>query len=1326
MALPSNPTTKSWDPANTGRIFTGTERYEIVRKVGEGGMGVVYEAIDRLRGRHVAVKTLNRFDADAIYRIKQEFRSLADVAHPNLVKLHELVSEDDAWFFTMELVDGGDLLRWLHGQRPPRVVTDDPTPELPSNSAAWAAGSGAHVSLPIGDEEQTEPVKSAPSVRLAMPKIVVPGQTPIGQVFGSVREVNLQRLGPAIGQLAEALMALHETGRLHRDIKPTNVMVTETGRVVLLDFGLVTPMYDRYLVRSTVQGMVCGTVAYMSPEQGAGDALTPASDWYSVGVILYEALTGRLPFRGSMFRVLMDKQQAQPPSPLEVVPDVPEHLDALCRALLSTNPSARPTGEQILEQLGCPVQVDLTPAPVAPVNLPGHFVGRGPQLEAMQSTLQLARSGRAQAVLVQGQSGVGKTTLIRHFLDSAVAESEITVLVGRSHERELLPFKGFDGIIDSLSRYLRSLPYDEAAALLPPDAPLLVHLFPILGRVEAINALKDPSLASKATLELRGRAFDALRTLLDRLARRTTLIVFMDDLQWGDADSAELLSFVLAAPNPPPLLLLGSCRVEDHQESPLLASIAALEQAPQGLSVCRLMLRPLALPEAENLARILLTEHSGESPAQDLAARAQLVALESGGDPLFVYELAQRDAEGQDFARPVDGDNATPQRGLRLQNVLYERICGLPFAARRLLEVIAVCAGPVEPGVGQDAAGLKAGDDWQVELLRAQRLVRSSLGGNEGLEVYHDRVRTAVLHNLSDQVQRAHHLSLARVLQARPEPDAEALTLHLIEAGHAEQAARYARSAAQRAFESTAFERAASLYAMALNLAPAASDKRWQLQGWLAESLASAGQGPAAAETYLVASQSCPGSQGFELRRRAAVQYLTCGHSERGLSVLTEMLTQVGLQYPKSAGQAVRSIALMRARALLAGNKFEPKASADIPRRLKQQIDVCWSLATGLAMVDVIRAAYFGARMLALALAAGDRVRLIRAMAVEGVLIGAMQRSDDYSLRMLEVLKTTADGLEQPEVVALVMMREGFSAYLRGQWSHAETQMAAALEIFTTRCNSVAWEINTCRLIYVEAISNQGRYFELGDTIRRSMAMAVAVDNRLVTTMYRTFPYVTVLQLVADQPAQLRGQLNEGLEGPSTTELTLTDYSRLVSITNVELYEGKGSEAFARVNASWPALESSKVLKVQLLASEAYYMRARAALAAAGMGKDDEPLHKVATEAGKALAQIGLPHVPAMVALIKAQKACLRGNIPRARELFRAARRGFETTQMGAYAAVARRREGQCIAGDLGRGVVESADRLLVEQGVLRPQLFARMLCPVGVTTESPGVPVSS
>lgn len=211
------------------------ERFEKIGLLGEGGMGIVHEVYDRTRGEVVALKTIREPTGDAVYRLKREFRALANLEHPNLVRLFDLFVDSDHCFVTMEIIRGQDLV-------------------------SWAA---SRVDVPCFDGETIETAE--------------------------LRRFDEATVRAAIAGVATGLEALHGAALLHRDLKPSNVMVTNDGRVVILDFGLVADAHAA--AQQTVAGSVVGTIAYMAPEQARGEVeLTTAVDTYALGIMLYELL----------------------------------------------------------------------------------------------------------------------------------------------------------------------------------------------------------------------------------------------------------------------------------------------------------------------------------------------------------------------------------------------------------------------------------------------------------------------------------------------------------------------------------------------------------------------------------------------------------------------------------------------------------------------------------------------------------------------------------------------------------------------------------------------------------------------------------------------------------------------------------------------------------------------------------------------------------------------------------------------------------------------------------------------------------------------------
>jgi serine/threonine protein kinase len=283
--------------------------YEITGELGRGGMGVVYRAFDQKRGREVALKALERADPAAILRFKQEFRTLADLSHPHLVALHELTTDGPNWFFTMELVEGVDFLSFV------RSGTERPAP-VPETKKYLGPASP---SFPGALGSAQDDVGETESFDLKLVK-AAHGVPPHGGLGLSPAVV--ARLRIALLQLAEGVAVLHEAGKLHRDLKPSNVLVTRQGRLVILDFGIAADLGASGLHQSLIP-YVLGTSAYMAPEQATGQPVSPASDWYSVGSMLYEVLTGHTPFLGRLDEMLIQKQRFEPPAPSVLAPMFP-------------------------------------------------------------------------------------------------------------------------------------------------------------------------------------------------------------------------------------------------------------------------------------------------------------------------------------------------------------------------------------------------------------------------------------------------------------------------------------------------------------------------------------------------------------------------------------------------------------------------------------------------------------------------------------------------------------------------------------------------------------------------------------------------------------------------------------------------------------------------------------------------------------------------------------------------------------------------------------------------------------------------------------------
>jgi hypothetical protein len=1193
-------------------------RFRIVRCIGSGATGDVYEAVDRDRGGRTAIKALRLQHPLAISRFKHEFRLLQDIEHPNLISLGELIEENGQLYFTMELVDGKDFLGYVR---------------------------------------------------------------PTGEGFDEVR------LRHAFAELGAALEALHARGLVHRDIKPSNVLVTADDRVVMLDFGLA---HDVDAPVNTWTGpSIVGTPHYMSPEQAAGQSAGPPSDWYSAGVMLYEALTGRPPHDGPVMKLLADKQVVEPPPPVELDGAVPPDLNALCVSLLRFDPAKRPTSATAIRQVRRPPSRQSRRLTGTPTQGP-LFVGRNAELALLRAALtDTVRGGEPGAVLIRGESGVGKSTLARVFLRSI--ENEALIVRGRCFERESVSYKAFDGLVDGLSRVLGRMQPAEAATMLPVHAAALADVFPELKRVKVFADAPIP--APSAQRDLRDRVFGALRELLVRLALRHTIVLAIDDLQWADDDSLALLAEIVRPPEAPALLLVATLR------PPGVGGNADVETRVRAAcpQLHTIELGPLDPDASRELAERLCVLHD----VRDRIDAKQL-SEEAAGHPLFLDELVRHAASGGTHG------------GLRLDDALWARVAALDPQARAVLDVVSLASEPIHYDTIVRAADLAPELIVRVlSLLRVANLVRTTgAGADDTVEPYHDRVRAAIVRRLDADRRRELHRALALALEASPRRGHEPmLAFHWQGAGRSDLSARHTAAAADEALATLAFDRAARFYRLAIDLG---HPDRGELFAKLGEALGLDGRGAEAADAYLASADTTTADEiALDRRRLAAEQLLISGHIDRGIELITSVLAALGMALPATPRRALASLVMRRGLLRLRGLRFRERQQGEVAATELTRVDLCWSVAGGLAMVDVIRGADFQTRHLLLALRAGEPTRVARALAAEGgfnATGGA--RSRRRAAKLFAEGRALLERHPSEHVASILKGSECINAYQAAEWRRSlELARQAELEIRTSKMTAT-WEHDTIDFFALYSLFYLGELRELATLAPALLRLATARGDLFGATNLRV-GLVNAAWLVPGDVSAAREHLAEATRQWTVRWFHLQHYHHLLGEAQVALYTDHAEAGRRMLLSRWAPLRASQILRISLVADEVRHLRARLSIAAALQSAPDRETRL--REATRDAARVARAKEPAMAALGELALAAVdhvRGNDERAVQRLRACAKQLELANMAAYAAAARAALGRTIGGDEGAFLVRDAEVTLRAQTVVNPNRWFAMLAP--------------
>lgn len=1104
---------------------------------------------------------------------------------------------------------------------------------------------------------------------------------------GRTPRLDSARLVSTLADITRGLQTLHAAGLVHRDLKPSNIRVTPEGEAVLLDFGLVTGWRE-----GLVEGeRAVGTVAYVAPEQAAGQAVGPSVDWYALGACLYEALTGRVPFFGdSVVEVLHAKQWRLPPAPSRQMAGVPPMLDELCMALLQPDVEKRASGAAVWQTLPSN-DVDVAAAVDHAPGVRVPFAGRAAELEVLEHAFEATLAGQPRQVLVEGESGIGKSALVEEFLAQLYGvHPEAIVLRGRCYENETVPFKGVDGVVDALARALSRLDPAVTRDILPAWAKVLQQMFPVMGTVKELADMSTRGVPAEPGAR-RAAAIQTLRELLGRLREHAPVVLVVDDLQWSDLESFQIFRAITEHRNAPPVLLVCTCRPANEQSGELQC---ALQSMRSGGNAELLQMRGLPRAQARELAARLL---GARLPPEWLSD----IARESQGHPLFIAELV-------DFAQR--GNSAARLGSITLDAVLAERIKGLPADEGRLLRHVALLSSPRAPEVLYAAVGVDAtrGLQWMAQL-KARRLVR--VGAEGRVQCYHDRVRRNVVGQMVEAEVVEVHQALGRALAEQSVQDAAAVGLHLERGGLHELARSWLDRAADDALNNLSFAQAAALYDRCLGLSRKEGDEqdrcRW-LTGY-GHALGRGGRSAEAARRYQEAAALTTDRElSVRLRVWSAQHLLQSAQVSRGLEVARQVLTELGVHLPRGVAGAMARALLDLLRMALWGLDEDQLLQRQPSTEEALALEALSALTFPVSWTHMMAGTGLITQHLARALSAGDEGHVARAIAQQATLSVI---KDAKQLGVARGRYERARELaSEPTDVAFVAYMQGSSAFIAMQFDEADQVLDEAETLLVEHCPFEPWLLTNVRMSRSLTWCVAGQHRCLAERVPAWLADADERGDAFTRAALLLSGCGYLSHLVADEPQRLLDAIDHAIAPWPGEPYGLAQHGELNARVAAHVYQG-GAGAWHWLMDNERRLRRAFLLKQGMFREALLINRVTAALGALADARPPQVrgLLRSARRDLRSLKRRRTPVAMAFSTLQRAQLEAVEGKAERAAD---SARAGIEICEQLGIAAAhgGRYLLGVLEGGDAGAARCELALQFVRAQGYQNPLAAMRAI----------------